>query len=228
VSEDQLSIYNKIPAEIRFIKTRWADFYRFLSSQTISPWTKELKLFMERKRMFSKNQFLATDVISMMNFWDSVNLMEACLEGVVEEKFKQAFGKISNFRRAMREFHGHGRFSRWASRKGCFYWPAIGFLGMKYERDTLQYPYLGIFLQVDPECEYRETILQKMAILDADNSNLWKGVGLNGQWPGLYYVRGLQDFLSEEDQVVCIRKFFVQCIEECKNLHDEHFGFLDE
>ena len=87
-----------------------------------------------------------------------------------------------------------------------------------------EHPNLGIFLQVDPGCTFRDSILSRMIDIVNNSSNSWKGFGLNNAspWPNIYYTKNLQEFLSEDDQLSSIQDFFIECIDECQKLKSNY------
>ncbi|MEO0536636.1 MAG: PD-(D/E)XK nuclease family protein [Cyanobacteria bacterium P01_A01_bin.123] len=223
VSKADLSIKDIDLKRVIFVQLRWQDFYRFLEQQKNTQLVREVKLFMEQQRMNVGNQFLATDLIALMHFHRSIKLMEACLREGVEEKFNEAFGKMSNLAAASTQFQNHGRFIRYVSLNKRSFWPGIGFFGMT-SNAQLEYPNLGVFLQIDPGCQFRDSILKGMIDIANDKSNAWKGFGLNNasSWPNISYTKNLQEFLSEDDQVFSIQRFFLECIGECQKLKDSY------
>lgn len=218
--KNKKAIFKNIPQSVvQFKQLRWHQFSRFLKSQANTMLVQEILTFMDEYRMAHNNQFSSIDVITLANFTKSLKLMEETMWGEVSQQFKKVLGAMRKELTALTGIRGHGRYlmnigmpSRW--------WCGLGFI---LETSQLtDYPIVRIMLEVDPNSQRRAEIIEAMK--DICGQYGWKSYNLDSpkDWAGIVREKSLQDFLSEEDHVVAIKKFFLQTLDELEQIKNQY------
>lgn len=205
---------------VQFRQLRWHQFYRFLRTQADTMLVQEIMIFMSEYRMAHNNQFSSIDVITLANFTKSLELMDETMWGEVSQRFKKVLGAIKQKSTALTQIQWHGRYLMTASMPSGRWWCGLGFI-LKTSHLT-DYPTVRLVLEVDPNSHRRAEIIEAMK--DICEQYGWKGYSLDSSkdWAGIVREKSLQDFLSEEDHVVAIKRFFLQALDELEKIKDKY------
>ncbi|AFZ04988.1 hypothetical protein Osc7112_0375 [Oscillatoria nigro-viridis PCC 7112] len=219
--KDQADILKNISqSTVQFRQLRWHQFYRFLKSQADTMLVKEIVTFMDEYRMAHNNQFSSIDVIALANFTKSLKLMEETMWGEVSQRFEKVLGAIKQKSTALTQIQWHGRYLMTASMPSGRWWCGLGFI-LKTSHLT-DYPIVRLVLEVDPNSPRRAEIIETMK--DICEQYGWRGYNLDSSkdWAGIVRDKSLQDFLSEEDHVVAVKRFFLQALDELEKIKDQY------
>jgi PD-(D/E)XK nuclease superfamily len=215
--KDRSTILHKIPdSNIQFIQVRWHQFYQFLKTQTATILVEEIIKFMQEHQMAHNNQFSSIDLIALVNFKNSIKLMEQTMWGEVSQQFKIVLGSISQKSTTITQLHRHDRYLMysWMPDK---WWCGLGFL--LNTSSSTGYPTVCLVLEVDPNSSCKADIIKAMKAICQKNPD-WKGCDLDNSkaWSRIVLGRSLQTFLSEEDHVFAIQEFFMRSLDELSNI----------
>lgn len=214
-------IFKDIPeTTVQFKQLRWHQFYQFLKPQADKMLVQEILTFMGEYRMAHTNQFSSNDVIALANFTKSLNLMEETMWGEVSQQFEKVLGAIKKRATALTQIESHGRYLMSVDMPYGKWWCGLGFI-LKTSEPT-DYPIVRLLLQVNPSSPRRSEIIKAMKnICEQDQG--WKGYDLDSPslWSKIVRDKSLQDFLSEEDHVAAIRKFFLEALDELKKIKEQ-------
>ncbi|WP_334824808.1 PD-(D/E)XK nuclease family protein [Nostoc sp.] len=214
--------------KINFFQLRWYQFYSFLKEHASDILAQEILIFMRNNRMSHTNQFSSVDLLTMVNFNKTLNLMESTLSDEIQHEFRVAFGGVIKGAASRTQWKWDERYiiythfspSTWDLRCG------LGYFGLNPSNLT-DYPYLGIFLQVSSKFGQRPKIIESMQKIISEKPNLWTPSNLKvlPAWSGIFYRKSLQDFLSEENHISAIKLFFQESIKELKTVQEQYFDF---
>ncbi|MCC3418782.1 MAG: PD-(D/E)XK nuclease family protein [Microcoleus sp. PH2017_01_SCD_O_A] len=219
--KDQKYIFKNISqSTVQFRQLRWHQFYRFLKSQADTMLVQEIMTFMGEYRMAHNNQFSSIDVIALANFTKSLKLMEETMWEEVSQRFKKVLGAIGQRSTALTQMQRHGRYLMTAEMSSGRWWCGLGFI-LKTSHLT-DYPIVRLVLEVNPNSPRRAEIIEAMK--DICEQYGWKGYNLDSSkdWAGIVRDKSLQDFLSEEDHVVAIKRFFLHALDELEMIKDRY------
>lgn len=219
--KDREDIFKNISqSTVQFRQLRWHQFYRFLKSQADTMLVQEIVTFMDEYRMAHNNQFSSIDVIALANFTKSLELMKEIMWGEVGQRFEKVLGTIKQKSTALTQVQEHGRYLMTASMPSGKWWCGLGFI-LKTSHLT-DYPIVRLVLEVDPNSPRRAEIIEAMK--DICEQYGWRGYNLDSSkdWAGIVRDKSLQDFLSEEDHVVAIKRFFLQALDELEKIKDQY------
>jgi hypothetical protein len=84
------------------------------------------------------------------------------------------------------------------------------------------YPSVRLMLEVAPSSNRRVEIIEAMK--DICKQYDWQGYELNDAkaWSSIFREESLQNFLSQEDHVAAIQKFFLQTLDELEKIKNEY------
>ena len=219
--KDKAVIFKKIPeSTVQFKQLRWHEFYRFLKSQADTMLVQEIILFMNEKCMAHNNQFSSIDVIALANFTKSLKLMEETMGEEVRQKFKKVLGAIKHKNTALSGVSSKGQYLMSVWMPDGKWWCGLGFI---LETSSLaDYPKVRLMLEVDPKSPCQSDIIKDMKGICEQYG--WQGYGLNNSlaWSGIVREKSLQDFLSEEDHIAAIKKFFLQSLDELDKIKSQY------
>jgi hypothetical protein len=219
--KDQETVLKNIPqSAIKFKQSRWHEFYRFLQSYSDIMLVQEITVFMDEHNMAHNNQFSSIDVIALANFTKSLKLIEETMWGEVSHQFETVLGAIKQRSTALTQVQLHGRYLMTADMRSGRWWCGLGFI-LKTSNLT-DYPTVRLMLEVDPNSPCRAEIIKDMH--DICQKYGWQGYGLNDTkaWSSIVREKSLQDFLSEEDHINAIKKFFLEELKVLQKIKDEY------
>ncbi len=214
--------------KVNFFQLRWYQFYSFLKERTSDILAQEILIFMRNNKMSQNNQFSSVDLLTMVNFNKTLNLMESTLSEEVQQEFKLAFGGVIRGAASRTQWKWDERYIIYThfSPSTWDLWCGLGYFNLNPSNLT-DYPYLGIFLQVSQRFGQRPKIIESMQKIINDKPNLWTPSNLKvlPAWSGIFYRKSLQYFLSEENHVSAIKLFFQESIKELKTVQEQYFDF---
>jgi PD-(D/E)XK nuclease superfamily len=214
--------------KVNFFHLRWYQFYSFLKERATDILAQEILMFMRINGMSTTNQFSSLDLLTMVNFNKTLNLIESTLSEEVQQEFRVAFGGVIRGAASRTQWKWDERYIIYThfSPSTWDLWCGLGYFGLNPSNLT-DYPYLGIFLQVSPKFGQRPKIIESMQKIINDKPNLWTPSNLKvlPAWSGIFYRKSLQDFLSEENHVSTIKLFFQESIKELKTVQEQYFDF---
>lgn len=212
-------VFQNLPnSSVEFYQFRWYQFYQFLRHHRNLAFVSEITLFMEEYNMAHNNQFSAIDVIALANFTKSLKMMEEVMWGEVSNKFSQVIGNVKQKSTSMTQISNFGRYIMFTFMPT--WWCGLGFL-LKTP-DHIGYPSLGLILEVDPKSPHRPEIIEAMKEISAKYG--WQQYEINNPkaWSRIIREKSLQDFLAEEDHIVAIQNFFLESLDELKQIKSEY------
>ncbi|MDZ8034261.1 PD-(D/E)XK nuclease family protein [Nostoc sp. DedSLP04] len=218
----------ELSPKINFFQLRWYQFYSFLKDRASDILAQEILIFMRNNRMSHTNQFSSVDLLTMVNFNKTLNLMESTLSDEIQHEFRVAFGGVIKGAASRTQWKWDERYIIYThfSPSTWDLWCGLGYFGLNPSNLT-DYPYLGIFLQVSSRFGQRPKIIESMQKIINDKPNLWTPSNLKvlPAWSGIFYRKSLQDFLSEENHISAIKLFFQESIKELKTVQEQYFDF---
>ncbi|MEH2389388.1 MAG: PD-(D/E)XK nuclease family protein [Nostoc sp.] len=214
--------------KVSFYQLRWHQFYARLQQHATDILAQEILIFMRNNKMSQNNQFSSVDLLTMVNFNKTLNLMESTLNEEVQQKFKLAFGGVIKGAASRTQWKWEERYIIYTHLSPSTWdlWCGLGYLGLNPSNLT-DYPYLGILLHVSPRFGQRSKIIESMQKIINDKPNIWTPINLKvlPAWSGIFYRKSLQEFLSEKDQLSAIKLFFQESIKELKTVQEQYFDF---
>ncbi|MEH1926921.1 PD-(D/E)XK nuclease family protein [Nostoc sp.] len=214
--------------KVSFYQLRWHQFYARLQQHATDILAQEILIFMRNNKMSQNNQFSSVDLLTMVNFNKTLNLMESTLNEEVQQKFKLAFGGVIKGAASRTQWKWQERYIIYTHLSPSTWdlWCGLGYFGLNPSNLT-DYPYLGILLHVSPRFGQRSKIIESMQKIINDKPNIWTPINLKvlPAWSGIFYRKSLQEFLSEKDQLSAIKLFFQESIKELKTVQEQYFDF---
>jgi PD-(D/E)XK nuclease superfamily len=206
-------------SNVQFKQVRWHHFYQFLKTQKDTMLVKEIMKFMQENQMAHNNQFSSIDVIALANFTRSLNLVEQIMWGEVSQRFNQVLGSMLSRAMTRAGLHNNERYLMY-SRMSDKWWCGLGF--MLNTSNSTDYPTVYLTLEVDPKSPRREEIITAMK--DICKQLGWQGYDLDDSkaWSRIVLGRSLQSFLSEDDHIVAIQKFFLKSLDELSEIKSQY------
>jgi hypothetical protein len=214
--------------KVSFYQLRWHQFYARLQQHATDILAQEILIFMRKNEMSHTNQFSSVDLLTMVNYNKTLNLMESTLNDEIQQEFKLAFGGVIKGAASRTQWKWDERYIIYTHFSPSVWdlWCGLGYFDLNPINLT-DYPYLGIFLQVSHRFGQRAKIIESMQKIINDKPNTWTPVNLKvlPAWSGIFYRKSLQDFLSEENHVSAIKLFFQESIKELKTVQEQYFDF---
>ncbi|AVH61940.1 MULTISPECIES: PD-(D/E)XK nuclease family protein [unclassified Nostoc] len=212
--------------KVNFFQLRWYQFYSFLKERASDILAQEILIFMRNNRMSHTNQFSSVDLLTMVNYNKTLNLMESTLNDEVQREFKLAFGGVINGAASRTQWKWSSRYIIYTRFSGNNFWCGLGYFNLNPDSST-EYPYLGICLEVSSGFVERPKIIKSMQKVINDKPNIWTPENLTilPAWSAIFYRKSLQEFLSEKDQLSAIKLFFQESIKELKTVQEQYFDF---
>ncbi|MEH2282815.1 MAG: PD-(D/E)XK nuclease family protein [Nostoc sp.] len=212
--------------KVNFFQLRWYQFYNFLKERASDILAQEILIYMRNNRMSHTNQFSSVDLLTMVNFNKTLNLMQSTISEEVKKEFKQSFAGINKHEvDSLYQWKSRNRYiigTSLSSRRGDL-WCGLGYFNLN-PSDLHDYPYIGIFVEVSPTFVERPKIIESMKKVINEKPNIWTPANLTilPDWSAIFHQKILQEFLSEKDQLSAIKDFFLKSINEFKNIQLEY------
>lgn len=219
----------ELSPKVNFFQLRWYQFYSVVKERASDILAQEILTFMRNNEMSHTNQFSSVDLLTMVNFNKTLQLMQSTISEEVRKEFKESFVDISKYEvDSLYQWKSKNRYiisANLSIRRGDL-WCGLGYFNLNPDSFT-EYPYLGIFLEVSPSFIKRPEIIKLMKKVINDKPNLWTPANLTTlpAWSAIFYRKSLQELLSEKDQFSAIKLFFQESIKELKTVQNEYFNF---
>ncbi|MFN6535200.1 MAG: PD-(D/E)XK nuclease family protein [Nostoc sp. EkiNYC01] len=221
------TVTSNLDPKVSFYQLRWHQFYAYLQKHATDILVQEILTFMRKNGMSYTNQFSSVDLLTMVNFNKTLNLMESTLSEEVQEKFKLAFGGAIRpvASTSMTQWRTYSRYIIYTRFSWDNFWCGLGYFNLNPDSLT-EYPYLGICLEVSPSFVERPKIIQSMQKVINAHPDIWTPEDLTilPAWSAIFYRQSFQEFLSEKDQLSAIKDFFLKSIDELKKIQP-YFDF---
>jgi hypothetical protein len=209
---------------IIFKQMRWFQFYEFWKAHVNGDGlAAELMLFMKENKMSIRNQFSSIDTVALENFLGAKALMDETMWGEVAASFQAAYGKVSAASRAMSELAKHRRYimyemigKHWDLECLLGYWLPDGAPGESV--------LVGFMFVTSPKSPIRKKVVAALKELARNNDGRWVASGLEDdtEWGTVTRSAPLQSFYAQSDQVVAIKRFFREVLEEGVKFKQAH------
>lgn len=198
----------------KIIQLRWYMIYNWLKGHR-NPFIAKIITFMEEIQLNETRRFLPQDIFAIQLMNRLQRMMDECLDGPVDEKMTELFGKAVkwsnrhvNLRDDSRYFKTNDQGDNWTST-----WMGCGF-----KLTNEEYPLVSVIFEVNPNFLKREEVIEAMQwFLDNEGTKRgWKGYNLddNTKWSGINCDKYLLDFLKNDDHISSIQEFFNEKMEE--------------
>ncbi|NJN96454.1 MAG: PD-(D/E)XK nuclease family protein [Anaerolineales bacterium] len=217
------SVILKGVKEVSFKQERWYTLYEVLQSQPENILLNEVIAFMKEHNLGLNNRFLADSMFTLPYLtkgYTFEELIEATIWGRVSEKFKQVVGKIESRRVTLDQLKERGRYLVYAFFQD--WWCGLGYhLDQNLHAAGIPGypPTISLILEVSPTSRKRQAIIKAMEEIAKRPG--WRGYHLDElSWSGVIFERDIQDFLSEEDQIVVISSYLLQLLDELAKIKE--------
>lgn len=214
-------ILEGLDGRIRFAQLRWHDFYHFLRTQPETTLTVETLSFMEEHTMAQSSKFTPVDVLAISNLPKALAMMDETMQGEVSEKLQSVIGDSSKVRaNTLLALKEHNRYMVYATLQGWSFW--CGLIYHLQPEHIADYPWISLHLEVSSNAPARNEIVEAMQ--EIEKREEWYGYNLSipKVWAGVKRERSLQDFLSSEDHVTEIKRFFLESLEELREIKEQY------
>lgn len=222
---------------ICFEQLRWHDFYRFLRKTERDAFVEEVMSFMEEQGMSRGHRFSATDLMALSGVPRAFEIFDETLGGEVKAELESFAGnKIRRETHSIWEIRWHRRYLILAPLHGrddlfCH----VGYQMNKVEESAHAsilrisgdgYPAAFVMLEAQPGAVGREASVAAMRKIMLNKD--WEPYNLDDPsgWAGVRRVKSLASFLTEEDHVAAVKRFFIESIrqlrEELTTFKEEH------
>lgn len=211
--KDKKEITKNCTNEIKFIQLRWYSIFRFLQGYKENPIAFELLKFMKLNDLAMNNQYSPVDILTMMNFTKVTKTMDETILGEISEIFEKTVGKKRTQDSArLTQLFNHDRYVYYVGYDNKI----LIFLGYWMNSDSEKdYPEVGIQMEISPASEVNSAIREVFNEI-SNKYEFWEASVLNDprKWAMVYRKKSLQGFLSDEDQVESIKKFYKEALGE--------------
>ena len=164
---------------------------------------------MKETGLSSNNQYTPTDLLALTNFSRVRKMMDETMYGEVSLKFKNLTGKISQHSSSMTQIRDHDRYVYFTRHKSGVDFMLGYWLNSFNEKE---YPDVSIVIEIGPKIKNRKAIIAKIKeIENSDGKSKLKSYNLDSptDWAGIYLSRSLKSFLTFDDHIKEIQKFFL-------------------
>ena len=202
--------------QVSFRQMRWYEFYKFLLLQSQNSLIDEVIKFMQENRMTLNNEFNTVDVLALANLPKVLSLMNETLGDEVSAKYKEIIGAIPSQNKMLSELQWK-RFNLCVSQKNGL------FFGLGYEfpnESVTDYPDVQLLLAIHPNASIREQAMKAMRETINKRQD-WQEVESN-RWLQYRKKRSLRAFLSTDDHVSEIKKYFMDLLTELKTIKNNY------
>jgi hypothetical protein len=222
--KEESKIFQGTPeAKVKFKQLRWHHFYQFLLSvQDESELVRETIIFMQENRMAHNNQFSAVDILTLANLSTFLELMEAVMWEEVVKSFAGLVAENKDHdKKAIETLQRDNwyRMERWVPKQqwACY-------LGFRVQREDLYgYPAVALQVGVGKGAPRREELIRDMREICGKFPN-WRANNLDAPdaWSTISLEKNMRDFLSKEDHVFEIKKFFLDSLKELSQIKQQY------
>lgn len=196
----------------KFRQLRWYEFYKWLSKHP-NPYGQKILSYMEEMQLNETRKFLPQDVYALQHMGRLQSMMDASLDGAVDETMTKYFGKAIGWSNRNVQMRDLDRYIK-TNDQGNGIWVACGY----YFTDD-DYPLVSVMMEVNPNAKDRTGIVAAMKWVD-ENRDEWQGEDLQDptKWSSISCDVSLLHFLGEDDHILAIQKFFIEKLGEMHQL----------
>jgi hypothetical protein len=214
------NIFENCNSKINFISIRWYNIYRFFKAYKSDPIVFELLLFMKQNNLSMNNQFNPSDIITLTNFTNVRKMMDESMFGEVSTRFKEINKTLSQKSASMTQLRDNDRYIYYSFHKKNMLSRLGYWMNSKNEKD---YPDIGVEIVIEPQSSCRDNVISTFKTI-VENNTSWNEQGLSNPkaWAKITYQKSLQSFLSEENQIEEIKKFFMIGLDEMERIFIEN------
>jgi len=220
--KDENEIFDGLGDRVSFESRRWHDFYNFLKDQPRTDLTGEILRFMEEQGMAQSNQFTPVDVLALSNVPKALSMMDETMSGEVSAKFEAVTGNLLKSRAGtLSNLQEHGRYLFYSlPQHNWSFWCGLGYY--LWWESAADYPALGIWLEVSPKSQDRHQIISAMKEIEERDGWESSELDYSRAWSSVGRESSLQDFLSSDDHVAEIKKFFLESLDELQEIREQY------
>ncbi len=223
--KNETAILEKCKRPIKFIQLRWYQIYLFLKKYTDHSIIKELLFFMNKNNLSSNNQFSPLNILALNNFSNSIKMMDNVLDAIIP-KFHLLVGKEKTGNPRMESLKEKERYTVHSKNNGI--WINMGFYFNT--PDYPNYPVLRFDFQEQANNTKKPGLVKVLQTIDqTGNKDMkWKGYNLKPsvKFTGIRLEKSMQDFLHQEDHIIPMQAYFMQCLEEYEKIKPQLEPFL--
>lgn len=202
-----------------FNQMRWYQVYNWLKGHQ-SELINLIMEYMEESQLNDSRRFVPQDIYAIQHMERLIRMMDACLEGKVEETVSTLFNRSTGW---TNRFVQLKEFYRYMKQNDQGNYTVINF-GFHLTED--EYPLVSILFQVNPKCTNRTGIINAMRGFVEKNEG-WSSEDMddNQAWASIYYDKSLLEFLPADDHIDAIQTFFISRLNELYTLKQQHPEF---
>lgn len=206
-------------ASTSFNQIRWFQIYNWLKGHR-SELVNLFLEYMEEMQLNDSRRFVPQDMYAIQHMERLVRMMDACLEGSVEETASTLFNRSTGWTNRFTQLKDSGRYMK-QNDQGNYTVINFGF----YLTDD-EYPLVSVLFEVNPKCPNRIGLIQAMRKFVEANDG-WNSDHLDNitDWANIHYDKNLLDFLSADDHITAIQEFFILRLKELHVLKQRHPEF---
>ena len=202
-----------------FHQIRWFQIYNWLKNHR-SELVNLLLDYMEEMQLNDSRRFVPQDIYAIQHMERLIRMMDACLDGRVEETVTNLFNRSTGWTNRFAELKESYRYMK-QNDQGNLTVINFGF----YITDE-DYPSVCIMFEVNPKCPKRAELITAMKEF-IENNDGWSSEDLddNTAWSNIYSEKSLLEFLTTEDHIEAIQTFFIARLKELFVLKQQHPEF---
>jgi hypothetical protein len=192
---------------------RWYQVYNWLLNHR-NEYNDRILELMEDMKMNQSRCFSPLDIYSIQQMNNIRSMMDDCLDGDVDRKMQEYFGKPAEWSNRNTQLRDHKRYYKVDSQGNWNTWVGCGF---NLSKDD--YPSVSVIYEVNPKYKQRKAVIKAMKEFLNDHPD-WKGISLddNSKWSHIVCSKSMAEFATQEDQIGEIQRFFIAGLEEINKL----------
>lgn len=212
---------------VEFRQMRWHDFYKFLKTVEKDTLVEEVMLFMEEQGMARSHRFTTADLIALTGVPRAFEIFDETFGDEVRAELEEFAGNKVKGGGAFgpgQQIRAFRRYIMLAQLEGWY-----GYCFLSHEMDDSDgFSRVKVYLEVPPKRSGQEAerdvfveAMKQVALWDG-----WDSYDLeDAKYGKVSCERSLASFLSEEDHVAAIKRFFIESIQQ---LREEFTAFKKE
>lgn len=206
---------------VKFVQTRWADFYRFLANRNSrSDTIRELLQFMKENNMSQSNRFTVIDLVALTNHSHARSLMEATMGEDIATLFQKQTGVSYSTLDRLKQLRGNKytmeAYFPTGNDQICYelgYWFP--------DEQPSESPTVGMRIFVKLKGANYPAIVGAMLAFSKANK-VWEHRSTDEEWEEIACTRKLEEFLATEDHVKEIVGWFTALLEDAASFRQQN------
>ena len=213
--------YHDPKKEDSIIQLRWYMIYNWLDNNR-NPFIDKVIEFMEEIQLNDIRRFLPQDIYAIQQMRRLQRMMDECLDGPVDEKMTQLFGKSLSWSNRNVNLRDYSRYLK-TNDQGTN-WSST-WIGCGFNLTNDEYPLISIMFEINPNFSKRKETIDAMKWFLKSHSD-WKGYYLetDTNWSGIRCDRNILDFLKHDDHINAIQKYFIEKLNELHLIKQQYPG----